>query len=118
MEPRSPLCLLTCGEAREFAEIVAGELGESLTPSRDVWFACGEGKHVIDVNIRGTDVYIVQQAVVPGSEHSVYDRWMMVLHAALTPTRRTAAARRSSCVATMPPNKNKTHSTKKSKGDR
>lgn len=81
MESRSPLCLLTCGEARDFAEIVARELGEALTPSRDVWFACGEGKHVIDVNIRGTDVYIVQQAVVPGSEHSVYDRWMMVLHA-------------------------------------
>ena len=81
MSSRSPLCLMSCGEAGSFAANVADALGQSLTPSRDVWFACGEGKHVIDTNVRGTDVYIVQQPVVPGSDRSVYDRWTMLLHA-------------------------------------
>jgi len=46
-----------------------------------VWFSSGEGKHVIEANVRGGDVYIFQQHVVPGSERSVYDRFVMLLHA-------------------------------------
>ncbi len=81
MGSRSPLCIMSCDEARAFAASVADVLGQSLIESRDVWFACGEGKHVIDANVRGADVYIVQQPVVPGSTRSVYDRWLMLLHA-------------------------------------
>jgi ribose-phosphate pyrophosphokinase len=80
MEPRAPLRLLACEDGRDLAERVALRLGMALTPSRDVWFACGEGKHVIDDNVRGTDVYVFQRPIVPGSAHTVYDRLMMLLH--------------------------------------
>lgn len=79
--PRAPISLLACGEAEDLAARVAMELGGVVTPSRDVWFACGEGKHVIGANVRGTDVYVLQRTVVPDSEHSVYDRLTMALHA-------------------------------------
>jgi len=78
---RAPMCLMSCDPARELARAVAEELGVEVTESRDQWFACGEGKHVIGVNVRGHDVYLFQQPVVPGSERSLYDRWTMLLHA-------------------------------------
>lgn len=78
---RAPLCILACDDARDLAGAVAGQLGVPLTKSRDVWFACGEGKHVIEANVRGTDVYVFQRPVVPGSSLSVYDRLCMLLHA-------------------------------------
>lgn len=65
----------------DLADAISAELGIERTASRDVWFACGEGKHIIDDNIRGTDVYVVQRAVVPGSPRSIYDRFMAVLNA-------------------------------------
>ncbi|MEZ4321117.1 MAG: ribose-phosphate diphosphokinase [Myxococcota bacterium] len=79
--PRAPICIIACGEARDLAESVARELKLDLTVSHDTWFACGEGKHVIDANVRGNDVYVFQRAIVPGSQHSVYDRLIMALHA-------------------------------------
>jgi len=81
MVPRAPLCLIACGEATDIAGRVADGLGVPVTPSHDSWFACGEGKHVIDANVRGNDVYVLQRAIVPGSDHSVYDRLIMALHA-------------------------------------
>jgi len=75
------MCLMSCDPARALAEAVAAELGVDVKSSRDQWFACGEGKHVIDVNVRGQDVYLFQQPVVPGSTQSIYDRWTMLLHA-------------------------------------
>ncbi len=75
------MCLMCCDPARPLAEAVAAELGVEVRASHDQWFACGEGKHVIDVNVRGTDVYVFQRPVVPGSERSIYDRWSMLLHA-------------------------------------
>ncbi len=60
---------------------VASRLGIEVTPSHDAWFACGEGKHVIDANIRGTDVYLFQSFYDPTDDRSVYDRLMMALHA-------------------------------------
>lgn len=79
--PRAPICLIACGDAQELSQQVARQLGAVVTPSHDVWFACGEGKHVIDANVRGTDVYVLQRTMIPDSEHSVYDRLMMALHA-------------------------------------
>ena len=64
-EPRAPLCLLACDDARDLAENVGKFLGVPLTASRDTWFACGEGKHTIDANVRGTDVYVFQRPVAP-----------------------------------------------------
>ena len=79
--PRAPLCLVATGGAEQLAARVADELGLHVTHSHDTWFACGEGKHVIDANVRGTDVYVIANAVVPGADHSVYDRLVMALHA-------------------------------------
>ncbi|MCA9490588.1 MAG: ribose-phosphate diphosphokinase [Myxococcales bacterium] len=79
--PRAPLCLLAAADGLPFARTVGAELGHPVTPSHDTWFACGEAKHVIEANVRGNDVYVVQQTVVPGSGRSIYDRLMMALHA-------------------------------------
>lgn len=79
--PRAPIVLLACGEAEDLAGRIARDLKCVVTPSHDTWFACGEGKHVIDANVRGTDVYVLQRTIVPGSERSVYDRLTMALHA-------------------------------------
>ena len=82
MDPcRAPLCLVTCADATDLATTVARELGVPLTASEEQWFACGEAKHVLGSNIRGCDCYIFQQPVVPGSERSIYDRTMALLHA-------------------------------------
>ncbi len=81
MEARAPLCLIACDHARDLAEGVGKRLGVAVTPSRDVWFGVGEGKHVIDKNVRGTDVYVFQRAVAPGTGRTVYDNLLMALHA-------------------------------------
>lgn len=81
MSDRAPLCLLACADSVDVAEAVAHQLGGAVTPSRDVWFACGEAKHVVDANVRGMDVYVFQRPIVPGSDRSIYDRTMMLLHA-------------------------------------
>jgi ribose-phosphate pyrophosphokinase len=78
---RAPLRVLACADAGDLAASMAHHLQATLIASRDVWFACGEGKFVIDENIRGTDVYIVQQPIVPGSTRSIYDRTLMLMHA-------------------------------------
>lgn len=78
---RAPLRIIACDDARDLATGVASHLGVEVTPSQDTWFACGEGKHVIEANVRGTDVYVFQRPIVPGSRRSLYDRLMMLLHA-------------------------------------
>ena len=77
----APLHLLTCEAARPVAAAVARLLGQPLCGGREAWFSCGEGKFVIQENVRGGDVYIFQSAVAPGAERSVYDRFVMLLHA-------------------------------------
>jgi len=81
MSARAPLHLVACSDAMDLAEAVGRELGIPVSPSRDVWFACGEAKHVIERNVRGGDVYVFQRPIVPGNPRSVYDRLMMLLHA-------------------------------------
>ncbi len=82
MTARAPLCILACGDAAGLGRAVAAELGVAAAESHDVWFASGEGKHVLDANVRGTDVYLFQRSVAPGSRRSIYDRFTMVMHAA------------------------------------
>lgn len=81
MEGRSPIRILSCASGLALASAVASRLGLPITPSRDEWFACGEGKHVVDANVRGTDVYLFQNPYDPASGRTVYDRLMMMLHA-------------------------------------
>ena len=77
----APIHLLTCEAADPVAQAVARLLGRPLCPSQEQWFSCGEGKYIIDENIRGGDVYIFQTPIAPGRDRSVYDRFIMLLHA-------------------------------------
>ncbi len=79
--PRAPIALMTCESGRPLAEAVAGHMKLDLVPSKETWFACGEGKFEIDANVRGHDVYIFQSAAGPQDELSIYERFLMLLHA-------------------------------------
>lgn len=84
MQPtvRAPLRVLACGPARDLAGRVATHLDTPLVDAKETWFACGEGKAEILENVRGTDLYVFQSPVAPGeSERSIYDRFVMLLHA-------------------------------------
>lgn len=78
---RAPIRLLTCESGRPLAEKIARAMGLNLVPTREVWFACGEGKLEINANVRGHDLYIIQSTVGNMDELSVYDRFVMLLHA-------------------------------------
>ncbi len=79
--PRAPLAIVTCEASRALAERVADSLGVPIVPSKETWFACGEGKIEIEGNVRGSDLYIFQAPIAPGDARSTYDRFMMTLHA-------------------------------------
>lgn len=78
---RAPIALMACDSGKVFAESVAQHMGHELVPSTETWFACGEGKYEISANIRGHDVYIFQSAAGPQDDLSIYDRFVMLLHA-------------------------------------
>ncbi|MBT4160706.1 MAG: ribose-phosphate pyrophosphokinase [Gammaproteobacteria bacterium] len=80
-DSRAPIALMTCDSGRHFAETVAGHMGNELTPSTETWFACGEGKFEIGANVRGHDVYIFQSVAGVQDDLSIYDRFIMLLHA-------------------------------------
>ena len=79
--PRAPIALMTCESGRSFAERVAQYLETPLLPSKEIWFACGEGKIEIQANVRGHDLYIFQNMVGDQDDKSIYDRFIMLLHA-------------------------------------
>jgi ribose-phosphate pyrophosphokinase len=56
-------------------------MGHHLVPTKETWFACGEGKMEINANVRGHDIYIFQSPVGQQDGLSVYDRFVMLLHA-------------------------------------
>ena len=41
---RAPIALMACESGRKFGEEVAKKLEKQLIPSKETWFACGEGK--------------------------------------------------------------------------
>ena len=79
--PRAPIALMSCEAGRSFAQAVAMHMGLNLLPSEETWFACGEGKFEIGANVRGHDLYIFQSAAGVQDERSIYDRFLMLLHA-------------------------------------
>ncbi len=81
LNPRAPIALMTCESGRSFATSVAEHMKLELLPTAETWFACGEGKFEIGANVRGHDVYIFQSPAGPQDEHSIYDRFVMLLHA-------------------------------------
>lgn len=80
-DSRAPIALMTCESGRQLAESVAGFMGLELLPTVETWWACGEGKIEIHANVRGHDVYIFQSAVGSQDSLSIYDRFIMLLHA-------------------------------------
>ncbi len=78
---RAPIHIMACDGGRQLASAVARRLGAPFVESRDVWFSCGEGKVIIDQNVRGADLYVFQSPVVPHDARSTYDRFVMLLHA-------------------------------------
>ncbi|MEX2489871.1 MAG: ribose-phosphate diphosphokinase [Pseudomonadales bacterium] len=78
---RAPIALVSCESGRVFAEGVASHMKQSLVPSIETWFPCGEGKLEIQANVRGHDVYIFQSAAGKQDDRTVYDRFIMLLHA-------------------------------------
>ncbi len=80
-DARAPIALMTCESGRKLAETVARHMGNDLIPTEETWFACGEGKFEIGANVRGHDVYIFQSPIGLQDSLSVYDRFIMLLHA-------------------------------------
>ncbi len=80
-QSRAPLSLIACKSAADLAQNIGEALSVAVTPSEDVWFPSGEGKHIVSDNVRGHDVYVFQRALAPSSGRSVYDNFMMSLHA-------------------------------------
>lgn len=79
--PNAPLKILALGPSRALAGRVAEALGTTLVAARETWFACGEAKLEILDNVRGADLYIFQSVIAPGDPRTVYDRFVMLLHA-------------------------------------
>lgn len=89
---RGELSVLACNSGRPFAKRIIKELNKvarensELTNHRlryaeEVHFPNGEVKMVIEENIRGEDIYIVQSIDDPLSEHTVNDNLMALLTA-------------------------------------
>lgn len=78
---RAPLQVMACTPARGLASRVAERLRVNVVPSKETWFACGEGKFEIGDNVRGTDLYLFQNVLGAGDSRTVYERFVMLLHA-------------------------------------
>ena len=48
---RAPIALMACDSGRKFAHSVANEMGIDLLPTKETWFACGEGKFQIKFEV-------------------------------------------------------------------
>lgn len=96
VQGRGRLSLLTCESGRPFAERVErslidiirshrGDVSSLLRGSKEIEFPNREVKTVIEENIRGDDVYVIQCMDDPHSQRSVNDNLMALvtaLHAA------------------------------------
>jgi len=89
---RGELCLISCNSGKPLAERILVHLNKiikkenpdvelDLVKSEEITFANGEIKTIIDDNIRGADVYIVQAVDDPQSSKSINDNLMALLTA-------------------------------------
>ncbi|MCB0280381.1 MAG: ribose-phosphate pyrophosphokinase, partial [Calditrichaeota bacterium] len=91
METRGALALVACESGRPFAKRVLNSLNElvrkvnrtryMIKESEEVWFANGEVKTIIHDNVRGDDLYIIQEMEDPNSERSINDNLMALMTA-------------------------------------
>ena len=84
---RGELSLMSCESGRPLAARILQRLNLiiakdnpafelELVQTEEVTFANGEIKTVINDNIRGADLYIVQAIDAPNSEKSINDNWI------------------------------------------
>ena len=89
---RGRLSLVACEAGRQFAsrvhqhlqeivKVVDGEVVSAARDSQEILFANGEIKTVVNENIRGDDVYVIQCLDDPLSDRSVNDNYMALLTA-------------------------------------
>ncbi len=94
MDQRGKIALLACksGEAlgeRIFSHLLSafkkGNYDNELIPkfveSEEIWFANGEVKTILHENVRGNDIYVLQNMDDPLSDRSVNDNLMALLTA-------------------------------------
>lgn len=92
MTSRGALTLLACDSGHEFANRVVDSLNAIVTQSvykeeyrlkdsEEIWFPNGEIKTILNENIRGDDVYVIQLLDDPSSEKTVNDNLMALFTA-------------------------------------
>lgn len=93
MEQRGKIALMACKSGRPLAERVVSHLSEifintnerdyvpKIVESNEIWFANSEVKTVIEENIRGNDIYIIQAMDDPMSERTVNDNLLALFTA-------------------------------------
>ena len=109
---RGRLSLVSCGSGRSFAERIqdslatiiqeaTGTRANFLRDSKEIEFANGEYKTVINENIRGDDVYVIQAMDDPNSDRSVNDN-LMVLVTALHAVQQSDAEKITAVIPQFP----------------
>ena len=89
---RGELCLMACESGKPLANRILHHLNKilitkkhdfeiNMVESQEVTFANGEIKTIIEDNVRGADVYIVQSADDPNSKKSINDNLMALMTA-------------------------------------
>ena len=92
MSSRGAMTLLACESGRPFAERVVESLNNIVTQSvykeqftlkdtNEIWFPNGEIKTVINENLRGDDVYIIQLLDDPNSKKTINDNYFALFTA-------------------------------------
>jgi ribose-phosphate pyrophosphokinase len=92
MSSRGALTIMACESGRPFGNRVVNALNELvknnfyrskfvLKDTKEIWFANGEVKTIINENIRGDDFYIIQAIDDPISNRSINDNLMALLTA-------------------------------------
>jgi len=92
MSSRGAMTLLACESGRPFAERVVESLNNIVTQSvykeqftlkdtNEIWFPNGEIKTVINENLRGDDVYIIQLLDDPKSKKTINDNYFALFTA-------------------------------------
>ena len=89
---RGELCIMSCNSGKPLAMRILKYLNNilkkedlnielKLVDSDEITFANGEIKTVINENIRGADLYIIQSVDDPNSDKSINDNFMSLISA-------------------------------------
>lgn len=92
LQNRGELCVMSCNSGKPLALRILNHLNSilskegknidlQLAKTKEITFANGEIKTVINENIRGADLYIIQSVDDPNSEKSINDNLMALITA-------------------------------------